>query len=101
MFQPKLLWGIREFLYGSEAGLFVSFQFVVNILFFVPFGFLCPVSIGKRLKLFIIAVVFSGLIELLQYVTVLGMAEIDDVIANSFGAIVGYELYRILIKKDY
>lgn len=71
-------------------------QNLQNIAFFIPFGLLIP---GKNWKtVFITAAVFSGLIEVVQYIGGYGLAELDDVICNTLGAMVGY-LFWFGLKK--
>lgn len=69
-----------------------------NILLLAPFGFLLPILSGHHLsipKILLLAFWFSFSIELLQYVTGVGEADIDDLILNVFGAALGYCFYRL------
>lgn len=66
----------------------------LNVMLFVPFGYLIPASNPPALSRAGFAV-FGGLItstviEGLQMVLGLGMCDIDDIIANALGAIIGY-----------
>ena len=76
--------------------LFWFMQIFLNILLFVPFGFLLPM-ISKRFKNLLLTTVtgfvFSAGIETMQYITGRGLTEVDDVINNTSGALVGYILY--------
>ena len=38
---------------------------------------------------------FSGTIEIMQYITGRGLTEVDDVITNTIGAVVGVLMYSI------
>lgn len=40
-----------------------------------------------------IAMVSSALIELTQYISARGLSEVDDIISNTVGAIIGYLLW--------
>lgn len=64
---------------------------IENILLFVPFGILFPL-LGRVPKRICIpaAILFSSLIEGMQYLTQRGFCQLDDVGANSLGAIIGY-----------
>ena len=69
-------------------------QSIMNIAFFYPFGFLIgglDVNFLKKRKwiIAIFAFAFSFCIESLQFIFHLGYAEIDDVIHNTLGAIIG------------
>ncbi|MFB7640454.1 VanZ family protein [Peribacillus butanolivorans] len=77
-----------------------------NILMFMPLGFLAPVLWGRyrRFKnILMIGLIVSLSIESLQLVeNLLEVAmtrsvDIDDVICNTFGAILGYSIYKLLV----
>ena len=84
------------------------FQNVANILFFIPFGLLFPRGLifpnqpwsgktGRGLKpVLLSALVFSVSIETIQYVATLGVTELDDVICNTLGAVIGFWIRRAL-----
>lgn len=67
-----------------------------NIIIFVPFGFLIPLlfkqvnNVKLACKIFI---KFIFLIELLQLFTFTGVFDIDDIILNTLGALIGYCTY--------
>lgn len=71
-------------------------QIFLNILLFVPLGFLLPM-ISKRFKNLwlttLTGFVFSAGIETMQYITGRGLTEVDDVINNTAGALIGYIMY--------
>lgn len=71
-----------------------------NILAFMPFAFFIPL-IFKRINnyfKFIIIMIFIILqIELLQFITMSGSCDIDDVILNLFGVSIAYLIFRIKI----
>lgn len=72
---------------------------VCNIAMFMPYGLLLPYSMKPKklfLKVCIIGIVFSGLIEIIQYIFAIGKFDIDDIILNLLGAILGYTLYLII-----
>jgi glycopeptide antibiotics resistance protein/uncharacterized protein (DUF1778 family) len=73
---------------------------IINILMFIPFGFLIPLYNRKFRSL--IYVVISTLfltttIELAQLITRKGIFEIDDLINNMLGAIIGYGLILFIL----
>jgi len=83
---------------------------MVNILMFVPFGFLVPIGI-KRLKPFwktyLAGLVVTVVIECLQIVTARGIFECDDILNNLVGTMIGYGVYTLfelvvdkVIRKD-
>ena len=68
-----------------------------NILAFIPFGFLLPVSFQKLKHIGFILLHsfwFSLGIELFQLVSHFGEFDVDDLILNCLGAILGYLAYR-------
>jgi glycopeptide antibiotics resistance protein len=76
-----------------------TINFVANIAVFVPMGFLIPFILRKPSFLKTIGISLSIIvsIEIIQYVTYLGFADIDDVILNMFGCVIGYMVYVISI----
>ena len=69
-------------------------QAVGNVGAFVPMGMLLGfLGRGKWWKVLLISVGFSVLIETLQFVSLRGFAEFDDVFHNVVGAMIGYGVY--------
>lgn len=73
-----------------------------NILLFTPFGFMFPLLVERFRKdtkkttaVITIAVAssFSIFIEVNQYIFTYRVANIDDVILNTLGAVIGYFIY--------
>lgn len=75
-------------------------QIFLNILLFIPLGFLLPI-ISKRFRNLwhttVTGFVFSVGIETMQYITGRGLTEVDDIINNTAGALVGYSIYAIMM----
>ena len=73
---------------------------VLNVLMFVPFGYLIPAMNPKHLRKcsfsFLGGIMCSTVIEGLQMVFSLGQSDIDDIIANSIGAVLGYLCARFV-----
>ena len=75
-----------------------SFENLVgNIVAFVPFGFLLPYVI-KREKCFFIMLFQSFFlvvgIEVFQLFSAFGAFDVDDILLNCFGAVLGYLAYK-------
>ncbi|ADK14148.1 VanZ family protein [Clostridium ljungdahlii] len=72
-------------------------EYVLNIILFIPLGFLIPLiwTSWNKWKSIIIGSSFSILIELSQLFNT-RCTDIDDFILNTLGAIVGYCLYKML-----
>jgi len=74
-----------------------STQVVGNLVMLLPLGIYIPLLYPKFpgfLKVFIICLFVSISIELMQLITSVRSTDIDDVILNTSGAIVGYVLYK-------
>jgi glycopeptide antibiotics resistance protein len=67
-----------------------------NILLFVPLPFVISLlyKAKNRKIILLIAVGFSVVIELLQYTFMIGVADIDDILLNTMGAVLGLILLR-------
>lgn len=81
----QLFWSYRRFF--RNAG--TRTEILNNILLFVPFGALLRSLSGKRLWLWLIPML-SIAIELIQYFTGLGLCELDDILNNTLGGLLGY-----------
>lgn len=84
---------------------FYFWQIFLNILLFIPFGFMlsCYLYTYHRPQHLFLPILLSGLfvsvsVELLQYLTSRGLTEIDDVINNTAGAIIGWLAYDRMLK---
>lgn len=76
-------------------------QIIMNIVMYVPFGVSLLTNfkkIRKKWVVFIITSVISLIIELVQHIFSIGLFEIDDIINNVLGAIIGALLYEIMSK---
>lgn len=72
-----------------------------NILIFTPLGFLLPIlseKFKKAKNLLIISFLVSFSIELIQLFSGLGFTDIDDIILNVTGAILGFYIYKCINK---
>lgn len=90
-------WNYRQLL-SPEA---VITNLFGNVFAFSPFGFMIPI-ISKRAKGVIAAVfstfLFSLLIETCQLITKVGVFDVDDLLLNTTGGLIGYLVYRIALK---
>ncbi|MDL2237374.1 VanZ family protein [Christensenellaceae bacterium OttesenSCG-928-K19] len=80
------------------------FGFALNTALFVPLGFLIPLLFQGKNKLSIVAAhgfLFSLCIEASQLFK-LRAADVDDLIANTLGTVLGFALYKLLLgRKDH
>lgn len=95
-----------------HAGMYRYFflNFVMNIVAFIPFGFFLPFlsyNRGKKKFTYVIFCAFSFtlLIELTQLVLKVGTFDVDDILLNTIGGLIGFILYviaqllRIIVRK--
>lgn len=70
-----------------------------NIFLFVPFGFVLPWKFPKVNTIFRAAVVgasLSACIEIIQLIVSSRFTDIDDIILNTGGAVIGYGVYKFV-----
>jgi len=79
----------------DPVGKIESIQYMMNILFFIPHGVLFPCRKNQK-SVLVDAVLTSVLIEFSQYVFVLGECELDDVISNTIGGMIGFCIFIVL-----
>lgn len=92
----QLMWSYREMLAGYKYWKRDVIQNIQNILFFIPYGFLFP---WKRwIGVLAGGALLSTTIEVIQYIGGLGLAELDDVLCNTLGSMVGFWLFLIVMK---
>ena len=95
VFRSDLLYEFKKLLIDPIDGVYYVKLFLENILLFVPLGFLSPWK--KWWTVLVTGCLFSIFIESVQYVSMLGECEIDDIIANTLGALLGFFLFKIFI----
>lgn len=82
-------------------------HFFLNVAMFVPFGYLIPATNPKYLRKWSFAMmgglVASTVIEGCQMLFQLGQSDVDDIIANTLGTVIGYALVRFvwLVQKNW
>ena len=70
---------------------------VLNLLMFIPVGYLVPVlwnRVNSLWKVLLFGFCLSLGVELLQLATLRGMFDLDDLMNNTIGAAVGWVCYR-------
>ena len=83
----------------------VAKRSLLNLFLFVPFGYLLPnivVSFGKRINWWQLAVfgfVTSFTIETSQLLFHRGVFELDDLVKNTLGAVIGFFLFNLFEKR--
>ena len=70
-----------------------------NIIPFIPFGFLLPITYKKfssAISIFVIGLASILLIEIFQFFTKLGNFDVDDIILNMIGIVCGYVIFLVI-----
>ena len=78
----------------------VIYNVAGNVLWFIPLGFLVQ-GLFPRWRILIVALcgmVVSFSIKLLQFICVTGITDIDDVLINTVGALIGCLMYRSVVR---
>ena len=90
----------RFFVYRRQLGFAaVALNLACNVLAFVPFGVFLPMlvkrvrSLGKTLLL---GFEFSLLVEIVQLFSKVGSFDVDDILLNTFGVLIGYVLFCLM-----
>jgi len=76
-----------------------STQVIGNLVMLLPLGIYIPLlfpEISGFFRVFVICLLVSVSIELMQLITSVRSTDIDDVILNTSGAVVGYIIYTFL-----
>lgn len=92
MFFPLLTSEYSGYRYLAISNLFG------NIILFIPLGIFLPLIFEKQNKFFLFlltATIIPIIVEFIQFFTKLGTADIDDVILNVFGSLIGYSIFKI------
>lgn len=72
---------------------------ILNICMFIPFGFLLPsgISFFRRFwKTYFAGLIFTVFIEGVQMLLSRGIFELDDIMNNTVGAMIGYGIYALI-----
>ena len=71
----------------------------------VPLGYLVPILFPEKIdrywKMLCIGLAFTFLIELLRLISYRGCFDLDDLMHNTIGAMIGYYLYKHVISADW
>ena len=90
----RRFWNNRRSL-GMRA---VLLNIAGNVLIFIPFGAILPVLIKRMRNCFLTVgagALMSLWIEALQLLTRVGSFDVDDILLNAFGSLVGFILFAI------
>lgn len=97
---------IRRFiLYWDVIGdpFLVAMNLFGNVIAFIPFGALIRWVINRSVRWYQVVgytLLLSLSVELLQLIARVGVFDVDDLLLNTFGGLVGFWIYYILRKID-
>lgn len=91
-------------LQGGATGLRQAFANIAgNVILFLPFGYFMAIffsGLRSRLRTALVTACFSAMIEILQFILHVGSSDVDDVLLNTLGGLLGFMLLeRILSRK--
>ena len=76
-------------------------QLLINLVMLMPVGFLLPIIINTKHKFLItmaLSLLLTVFIETMQLITKCGSFEVDDIINNFIGAVLGMLIYALCSK---
>jgi glycopeptide antibiotics resistance protein len=82
----------------KDGGRAMVVNFLGNLVAFVPLGFLVPLLRESRAGaqgIAVLSIALSLLIETLQYLSGSRVADIDDVVLNTLGGLLGYAAWAV------
>lgn len=93
---------IGSYMFGQDSpGVIIAFKNLAgNMIGFVPFGIMLPLLFEKARNIrtvFFATLILSLTFELIQLVFKFGIFDVDDLLLNTLGGVVGYLLTRIFI----
>lgn len=90
-------WSYRAYMEGHPR---ILVENIMNVLAFIPIGILLAIAVNrpKWWKAAIVGCIFSVVIEFMQYYFDRGQCEIDDVIHNTLGCLIGYWIFSLFYK---
>lgn len=88
---------IKRFVtYREQLGMFVVLANLLgNILIFVPYGFFISMAGRTRgfFKTFFCSMFLSLCVEIVQLITRVGSFDVDDILLNTIGGVLGYIIF--------
>ena len=99
----KILFGFYKIQHAFASGSVEPLGHVLlNIALFLPFGFClagcCHQKSDKLLYVLVAGIVFTTSIESIQYALRIGECDLEDLVANVLGALLGWGGYKLFVK---
>ena len=76
---------------------------IENVILFIPFGILFPACLPEKVSVLTIftGAICSVFIEYIQYRTGCGYCQLDDVVTNILGTVIGYIVFMVCHRRLY
>ena len=99
-FEPIPFWSYIDII--KEHKMVFLYENILNIVLFLPIGFFLGFFINDHQwrKVFIISIVLSSSIEIIQLLLHRGLCEFDDVFHNTIGCLLGYIISILILRYD-
>lgn len=89
----------RFIMYSDKLGVYtVCENLIGNVVAFLPFGIFLPILTNHKLKFFSVTMFtfdLTLLIELTQLICKVGSFDVDDIILNTLGGMLGYLMFFV------
>lgn len=79
----------------------LNMEFLLNVILFIPLGFFCPMiskSYEQVKNIIFTGLGFSFVIEISQLFTLHRATDINDIISNTLGTLIGYLCFKLIMK---
>ncbi|USB33939.1 VanZ family protein [Paenibacillus sp. YPG26] len=90
-------------LYWEKASFHALVNFMGNIVIFIPFGMLLPLVFRRMSnplsRVLLLSFTFSLGLETAQLILAIGTFDVDDLILNTFGGVLGYGVFLLGSKR--
>ena len=87
----------RFWYYRDQLGWVAVANLFGNVIIFIPFGFFMPMA--SRYRSFFLTLFYSFglsfLVEAFQLITLVGSFDVDDLLLNTIGGVIGYVIFVI------
>lgn len=93
-FNMTPFWSYTEIINGKQN---LIPEILMNVVVFAPVGLFLGLTFRdlKRKSVLVVAVCISLSIEVLQFILHRGFSELDDVMHNTIGSLLGYGVYKL------
>ena len=99
--RPSRIFSVQLFYsyFNDYANHYLLIDNLMNVVVFIPIGLLMPICLQRILwwHILLFGCGLSLSIEILQYVLVRGNANVDDIMHNTLGCLIGYGIAHAIV----